>query len=107
VPSLPNDDSVTHDDGADHRVRRRLSPSPLGQRESPTHVRAVTRLVQAPAGVGHRDQKPMLIPAEKYVRASAAAAPEKALNVVTFPPETCPASATIFTNGRLKERLAK
>src|SRR5690349_24985120 len=52
VKSLANDGAVANDDGADHRVRRRLSPPAPGEVERPTHVRAIRVLVRRGPGAG-------------------------------------------------------
>jgi hypothetical protein len=44
VESLSHRDAVTNDDGADHRVRRRLPPTALRERECPAHPRALIAL---------------------------------------------------------------
>jgi hypothetical protein len=46
VETLPHRDAVANDDGADHRVRRRLSPSAFGEGECPAHPRAFVALAR-------------------------------------------------------------
>jgi hypothetical protein len=54
VVPLTDDDAPTNDDGADHRVRRRLSPSQLCEVERPAHERALTRVHGRRLAVLHR-----------------------------------------------------
>ena len=49
VKSLAHDNIVLHDDGADHRIRRRLSPTAAGEVERPPHVRALDLVVRQKA----------------------------------------------------------
>ena len=39
--AVTDDHVVANDDGADHRVRRRTSPSLAGKRKRPAHVRSI------------------------------------------------------------------
>jgi hypothetical protein len=46
VVAFPNDDAVTNDNSADHRVRRCLTPPLLGEGERATHVLCVALVVR-------------------------------------------------------------
>jgi hypothetical protein len=43
VKSLADNALASNDNGADHRVRRRLSPATFGERQSAPHVLSVAR----------------------------------------------------------------
>jgi hypothetical protein len=53
VESFADDGIITNDDGADHGIRRRLSPAAPGKVERPTHVRAIVVAVVRRAFVRH------------------------------------------------------
>src|SRR5207237_3785855 len=53
VEALADDLTVANDDGADHWVRRRLSPPASGKVECPAHVRAIVLALLRRALVRH------------------------------------------------------
>ena len=105
VESLPDDDTVTNDDGADHRVRRRL-PHPRSARASARriHARSLAR------GGRHRRSsfEPLTAPAEAQAEREVAARRvriglPKLLNAAgTVPPLTCPYSPSSLKRNRFR-----
>ena len=80
VKSLADDRVAGNDDGADHWVRRRLSPPALGERERSPHVLSIEPVAgvrrAAPAGSFIRYQ-PKRKPSDPYRRESSCAPLEK------------------------------
>jgi hypothetical protein len=57
VKAFANNLTVANDDGADHGVRRRLSPPASGEVQRPTHVRVIVLAFLRRAFVRHRSSE--------------------------------------------------
>ena len=105
VPSLTDNGTIANDDGADHGVRRRLSPSVRGERQRTAHEHLVMRRDRTLAiGHGYRLRRS---PTEPYVIDRSARDEPMALNVFTVPPVTWPTSPTSLNSGRLSDASKK
>jgi len=96
VKAFGNNLVVACDDGADHWVRRRLSPTPSRETERASHQGCV---------IHHQDRRS---PREPYRRDATTPFPSKLLKISgALPPDTCPISPTSFRSGKFTDRSTK